>query len=71
MYLKVHKKCNNETWPVKLPDTEMTTSSWCIIWHQVYNDGEYKTFSVIAGPRQYLQIISIVSPPCGVIQATL
>lgn len=51
--------------------TVMTTSYWRIIWYQVYNDGEHKQSSIIAVPHQYLQMISIVSLPCGVIQATL
>lgn len=47
----------------------MTASHWCIIWYQVHNDGEHMQSFIIAEPHQYLQIISIVSLPCALIQA--
>lgn len=49
----------------------MTTSNWSIIWYQVYNDGECKQSSIIVVPHQYLQMISIVSLPSGIIQTIL
>lgn len=81
--LKVHLACgsrNMQQWNVSnqtpldgllivnKSHAAVTTSNWSIIWYQVYNDGECRQSSIIVVLHQYLQMISIVSPPCGVIQ---